>query len=165
MNIKIISEDDYGAEFLKNVIAQLKTKKLVGNVTVKGSKPMRPLCNFKLDRILKSFDTSCDKIIIMLDSDGPEKTENRRANIERHVPDDLETPVEIILTDYEIEEWICISKNLNWKNSKPSEKLKMEFGYVKSSLPKFAADLDFDKLQKNCKSFKDFLKALMQLRR
>ncbi len=131
MNIKIISEDDYGAEFLKNVIAQLRTKKLVGNATVKGSKPMRPLCNFKLDRILKSFDASCDKIIIILDSDGPEKMENRRANIERHVPDDLETPVEIILTDYEIEEWICVSKNLIWKHSKPSDELKNKEGYIK----------------------------------
>ncbi|MDP2767658.1 MAG: hypothetical protein Q8O41_09455 [Candidatus Methanoperedens sp.] len=160
MNIKIISEDDYGGAFLKNVIAQLKNKKLVGNVTVKGSKPMRPLCNFQLDRILKSFDTSCDKIIIILDSDGPENIENRRANIERHVPDDLETPVKIILADYEIEEWICISKNLKWKHSKPSEELKNKFRYTKSNLPRYASELDFDELQKKCKSFNDFLNAL-----
>jgi len=159
MNIKIISEDDYGGAFLKNVIALLKNKKLVGNVSVKGSKPMRPLCNFKLDRILKSFDGSCDKIIIMLDSDGPENLESRRKNIIRHVPDDLETPVEIILAEYEIEEWVCISKNLKCKHSKPSDELKKE-GYTKSSLPKYASDLDFDKLQKNCKSFKEFLNAL-----
>lgn len=165
MNIKIISEDDYGGAFLRNVITQLKTKKLVGNITVTGSKPMLPLCNSKLDRILKSFDTSCDKIIIVLDSDGPENLENRRTNIERHVPDDLETPVEIILTDYEIEEWICYSKRLKWKHSKPSEELKAQIGYKKSSLPKYAAELDFDKLQKNCKSFKTFLSALMPLRR
>lgn len=164
MNIKIISEDDYGAEFLKNVIAQLKTKKLVGNVTVKGSKPMRPLCNFKLDRILKSFDASCDKIIIILDSDGPEKTENKRVNIERHVPK-MKTPVEIILTEYEIEEWICISKNLKWKHSKPSEELKAQIRYKKSSLPKYATELDFDELQKKCKSFKAFLNALKPLQR
>ncbi len=160
MNIKIISEDDYGGAFLKNVILLLKNKKLVGNINVKGSKPMRPLCNFKLDRILKSFDGSCDKLIIMLDSDGPENLEKRRVNIMRHVPDDLETPVEIILTDYEIEEWICISKNLKWKDSKPSDELKNQYGYIKSSLPKYAAELDFDKLQKNCKSFKAFLNAL-----
>lgn len=159
MNIKIISEDDYGGAFLKNVILQLKNKKLVGNISVKGSKPMRPLCNFKLDRILKSFDGSCDKIIIMLDSDGPENLESRRVNIMRHVPDDMETPVKIVLAEYEIEEWICISKNLKWKNSKPSDELKKE-GYTKSSLPKYASELDFDKLQKNCKSFKAFLKAL-----
>lgn len=159
MNIKIISEDDYGGAFLKNVIAQLKTKKLIGNVTVKGSKPMLPLCNSKLDRILKSFDTSCDKIIIMLDSDGPENIENRRANIERHVPK-MKTPVKIILADYEIEEWICISKNLTWKHSKPSEVLKNKFRYTKSSLPRYASELDFDELQKKCKSFNDFLNAL-----
>ena len=160
MNIKIISEDDYGGAFLKNVILQLKNKKLAGNISVKGSKPMRPLCNFQLDRILKSFDGSCDKIIIMLDSDGPENLEKRRVNIMRHVPDNLETPVEIILADYEIEEWICISKNLKWKQSKPSKELKNKKGYTKSSLPKYASELDFDKLQKNCKSFKAFLNAL-----
>ncbi len=160
MNIKIISEDDYGGAFLKNVILQLKNKKLVGNISVKGSKPMRPLCNFKLDRILRSFDGSCDKIIIMLDSDGPENLEKRRVNVMRHKPDDLETPVEIILTDYEIEEWICISKNLKWKDSKPSDELKNQYGYIKSSLPKYASELDFDKLQRNCRSFKAFLNAL-----
>ena len=132
MNIKIISEDDYGGAFLKNVIEQLKSKKMVGNIVVKATKPMRPLCNFQLDRILKAFDTSCDKIIIILDSDGPQNLEKRHANIKRHVPDDLETPVEIILTDYEIEEWICITKNLKWKNSKPSDELKNQYGYIKS---------------------------------
>ncbi|MDP2846278.1 MAG: hypothetical protein Q8N79_09465 [Candidatus Methanoperedens sp.] len=160
MNIKIISEDDYGGAFLKNVILHLKNKKLVGNIFVKGSKPMHPLCNFKLDRILRSFDGSCDKIIIMLDSDGPKNLEKRRVNAMRHKPDDLETPVEIILTDYEIEEWICISKNLKWKHSKPSDELKIKEGYIKSSLPKYAAELDFDKLQRNCRSFRDFLNAL-----
>jgi len=159
MNIKIISEDDYGGAFLKNVIAQLKNKKLIGNIIVKGSKPMRPLCNFKLDRILKSFDMSCDKIIIILDSDSPEKLEERRANIKRHVPDNVKTPVEIILMDYEIEEWICISKNLKWKHSKPSDELKIH-GYEKYKLPNYASELDFDKLRKNCKSFKAFLNAL-----
>jgi hypothetical protein len=102
MNIKIISEDDYGGAFLKKVIAQLKNKKMVGNITVKASKPMRPLCNVKLDRILKAFDNSSDKIIILLDSDGPENLKSRYANVKRHVPDNLKTPVEIILTDYEI---------------------------------------------------------------
>ena len=160
MNIKIISEDDYGGAFLKNVIEQLKNKKIVGNITVKATKPMRPLCNLKLDRILKAFDTSCDKIIIILDSDGPQNYESRYVNIERHVPHGLRTPVKIILVDYEIEEWICISKNFEWKHSKPSEELKVKDGYIKSSLPKYAAELDFDKLVKNCISFKAFLAAL-----
>jgi len=160
MNIKIISEDDYGGAFLKNVIVQLKNKKMVGNITVKATKPMRPLCNFQLDRILKAFDTSCDKIIIILDSDYPQNHKSRYANVKRHVPDNLKTPVEIILTDYEIEEWICISKDLKWKHNKPSDELKLKFSYIKSSLPKYAAELDFDKLGKNCKSFKAFLGAL-----
>ena len=160
MNIKIISEDDYGGAFLKNVIAQLKDKKLVGKITVKGSKPMRPLCNIKLDRILRALDNTCDKILVILDSDEPQNRELRRTNVKRHVPTDMITPVEIILTDYEIEEWICISKNLKWGHSKPSEELKNQFRYKKSSLPRYASELDFDKLIKKSKSFIDFLNAL-----
>jgi len=161
MNIKIISEDDYGGAFLKNVIVQLKNKKIVGNIIVKAAKPMRPLCNFQLDRILKAFDASCDKIIIILDSDGPLNLDSRYANVKRHVPVDLRTPVKIILTDYEIEEWICISKDLKWKHNKPSEELKVKFGYIKSSLPKYAVELDFNALVKKSKSFKAFLDALI----
>jgi hypothetical protein len=160
MNIKIISEDDYGGEFLKNVIAKLKDEKLVGNITIKGSKPMLPLCNSKLDRILKAFDNTCDKILVILDSDEPQNREFRRTNVERHKPTDMTTPVEIILTDYEIEEWICISKNLKWGHSKPSDELKSQFRYKKSSLPKYASELDFDKLIKKSKPFIDFLNAL-----
>ncbi len=159
MNIKIISEDDYGGEFLKNVIARLKDEKLVGNITVKGSKPMLPLCNSKLDRILRAFDNTCDKILVILDSDEPQNRELRQANVERHVPEMI-TPVKIILTDYEIEEWICVSKDIKWGHSKPSEELKNQFGYKKSSLPRYAHELNFDKLRKNSKSFSAFLKAL-----
>lgn len=159
MNIKIISEDDYGGEFLKNVIVRLKDEKLVGNITIKGSKPMLPLCNSKLDRILKAFDNTCDKILVILDSDEPQNSELRRANVERHVPE-MKTPVEIILADYEIEEWICISKGLKWGHSKPSDELKNQFGYKKSSLPKYANELDFDILIKKSKSFIAFLNAL-----
>ncbi|NJD53118.1 MAG: hypothetical protein FIB07_09660 [Candidatus Methanoperedens sp.] len=162
MNIKIISEDDYGGAFLKNVIVLLKNKNLVGNVTVKTTKPMRPLCNLKLDRILKAFDNSCDKIIIILDSDEPKNYDYRYANVERHVPHSLKTPVKIILAEYEIEEWICISKNLKWPHSKPSEVLKNNSGYEKWNLPKYATELDFKVLTNNCKSFNAFLAALIQ---
>lgn len=160
MNIKIISEDDYGGAFLKNVVAQLKIKNMIGNVTVKASKPMRPLCNQKLDRILKAFDTSCDKIIIILDSDNPQNYASRYENVNRHVPRDLRTPVKIILADYEIEEWICLSQKLTWNQSKPSDELKRTSGYMKSSLPKYANELDFHALRKNCRSFNEFLDAL-----
>lgn len=160
MNIKIISEDDYGGAFLKKVIVRLKDKKMVGNVIVKASKPMRPLCNFQLDRILKAFDNSCDKIIIILDADGPQNYDSRYANVERHVPNDLKTPVKIILIDFEIEEWICISKNLKWRHLKPSEELKNYDGYIKSRLPKYADEMDFGKLGRNCRSFNEFLDAL-----
>ncbi len=73
----------------------------------------------------------------------------------------MKTPVKIVLAEYEIEEWICISKDLKWKHLKPSEELKRNFGYEKYKLPKYANELDFDKLKKNCKSFKAFLNVLV----
>jgi hypothetical protein len=51
-------------------------------------------------------------------------------------------------------------KNLKWKHSKPSEELKIKDGYIKSRLPKYADELDFDILRKNCRSFTEFLDAL-----
>jgi hypothetical protein len=72
----------------------------------------------------------------------------------------LKTPVKIILADFEIEEWICISKNIKLKHLKPSDELKNQYGYEKWNLSKYATELDFDKLVKNCKSFIAFIDAL-----
>lgn len=161
MKIKLIVEDFYGVEFLKNVIERLKGTNLVNkNLIIPKPKHIPADCNGKLDEILTMFDNTCDKIIIVLDADDPRNYKDRYERAQSHVPNNMITPVEIILTDYEIEEWICISKNLKWKHSKPSDELKIKFGYIKSSLPKYASELDFDELSKKCKSFDDFLNAL-----
>ncbi|MCZ7384531.1 MAG: hypothetical protein O8C63_07260 [Candidatus Methanoperedens sp.] len=166
MKIKLIVEDFYGVDFLKNVIERLKDANLVNkNLLIPKPKHIPADCNGKLDEILTMFDNTCDKIIIVFDADDPRNYKNRYERAQSHVPNNMATPVEIILTEYEIEEWICISKNLNWKQSKPSKELKNKFGYLKSSLPKYANELDFDELQKKCNSFKAFLKSLMPLRR
>ncbi len=98
--------------------------------------------------------------VIIFDADDPQKFKDKYERAQGHTKN-IKTPVYIVLAEYEIEEWICISKDLKWKHSKPSEELKRNFGYEKHKLPKYANELDFNKLQKNCNSFKAFLNALI----
>jgi hypothetical protein len=161
MKIKLIVEDFYGVDFLKNVIERLKEANLINkNLIIPKPKHLPADCNQKLDEILEYIDNKVDRIIIVLDADDPRNFKDRYERAQSHIPKGMKTPVKIVLADYEIEEWICISKNLKWKHSKPSDELKSKFGYEKYKLPKYAAELDFDKLQRNCKSFKAFLNAL-----
>ncbi len=162
MKIKLIVEDSWGVPFFPIVIERLKTANLVNkNLIIQKPKHLPADCNGKLDEILKMVDNTCDLIIIVLDADGPQNYINRYERAKGHIPNNMITPVNIILAEYEIEEWICISKNLKWPHSKPSEALKNKYGYEKWNLPKYAAELDFDKLGKNCKSFKLFLAAMV----
>jgi hypothetical protein len=161
MKIKLIVEDFYGVDFLKNVIERLKAVNLVNkNLIIPKPKHIPADCNIKLDEILKMVDNTCDKIIIILDADGPQNYTDKYEKARSHISNSMKTPVKIVLAEYEIEEWICISKNLKWGHSKPSEELKSQFRYKKSSLPKYASELDFDKLIKKSKSFIAFLNAL-----
>jgi len=73
----------------------------------------------------------------------------------------LKTPVRILLFEYEIEEWICKSLGYHW-STKPSEELKLREGYAKHRLPDYVHKLDFEKLKKNCNSFREFLKILRE---
>ena len=161
MKIKLIVEDSWGVPFFPIVIDRLKAANLVNrNIIIQKPKHIPADCNGKLDEILKMVDNTCDRIIIVLDADGPQNYRSRYERAQSHIPNNMTTLVKIILAEYEIEEWICISKDIKWKHSKPSDELKLKFSYIKSSLPKYAAELDFDKLGRNCKSFKAFLDAL-----
>ncbi|MCZ7372765.1 MAG: hypothetical protein O8C60_03770 [Candidatus Methanoperedens sp.] len=143
MKIKLIVEDFYGGPFFIDVIQRLKEANLVNkNLIIPKPKHLPADCNQKLDEILEFIDNKVDRIIIVLDADGPRNFKDRYERANSHIPKGMKTPVKIVLAEYEIEEWICISKNLKWKQSKPSE------------------ELNFDKLQKNCRSFKAFLNAL-----
>lgn len=161
MKIKLIVEDRYGGDFFKNVIIQLKENGLVDkNIIIPKPKHLSALCNTKLEPILRAVNNTCDRIIIILDADSPQNREERYAKTQCHIPANIKTPIKIVITDYEIEEWICISKNLKW-HSKPSEELKNKFKYTKSRLPRYASELDFEVLmKKKCKSFISFLNAL-----
>lgn len=131
MKIKLIVEDLYGGPFLIDVIQRLKDANLVN----------KNLIIPKPKHLPADCNQKLDEILEYIDN-----------KVDRII---------IVLAEYEIEEWICISKDLKWKHSKPSEELKRKYGYEKYKLPKYANELDFNKLKKNCKSFKAFLNALI----
>ena len=161
MKIKLIVEDSWGVPFFPIVIERLKTANLVNkNLIIQKPKHLPADCNGKLDEILKMVDKTCDLIIIVLDADGPQNYSTRHERAQSHIPNHMTKRVKIILAEYEIEEWICISKDITWKHSKPSDVLKTKHSYEKWKLPKYADELDFDVLSNKCKSFKAFLAAL-----
>lgn len=147
--------------FFKNVIQRLKEVNLVNkNLIIPKPKHKPADCNSRLNEILTMFDKNSDRIIIVLDADGPQNYKFRYERANSHVPNGMKPRVKIVLAEYEIEEWICISKDLKWGHSKPSDELKIKYGYEKYELPKYASELDFDKLQRESKSFQSFLAAL-----
>ena len=93
-----------------------------------------------------------DKIIIIADADG-RNAEKKKRDILRFVKNEDLVHVQVVLLNYEIEEWICYSESISFGNQKPSDVLKHRKNYTKNQLPKYAERLDCKKLQ-SCNSFK-----------
>ncbi|ASJ01863.1 hypothetical protein A3L09_00605 [Thermococcus profundus] len=165
--IVLIVEDAYGGEFFKRVLKRLNELGMLSrNVRLKrlsGRKnPIHVpyLCNSKLDRMILAASTSSpDTIIVVYDGDGPSTYHKRFNDAKSHIPKNIKTSVRVFLFEYEIEEWICRSLGITW-DTKPSDELKRKIRYKKSLLPTYADKLDFDKLKRNCKSFRKFLEIL-----
>jgi hypothetical protein len=77
--------------------------------------------------------------------------------------------VDVIILDYELEEWICYSFGMQLGADKPfkalsdkcKEKRGSKGGYKKWQLPRFVENLDFNTLRRNCHSFEDFASILL----
>ena len=160
--IVIITEDTYGGEFFKRLLGRLnregftniRLKKILGR-----KNPIRApfLCDPKLNRIIKAAELAGpDFILVIYDGDGPSNYASRKKDVGKHIPKSLKTPVKILLFEYEIEEWICRSLGYSW-STKPSDELKKREGYEKYQLPDYVNKLDFERLKRNCKSFREFL--------
>ncbi|RLI85578.1 MAG: hypothetical protein DRP01_05910 [Archaeoglobales archaeon] len=88
--------------------------------------------------------------------DGDRNPEKKRENAELHIPSDLKDRVDVIVFEYEAEEWICKSLSVKYGNVKPSKalnhwlKTKKGREYHKRDLPRFVVDkelkLNFKKL-------------------
>ncbi|NJE09910.1 hypothetical protein [Thermococcus sp. MAR1] len=163
--IVIITEDTYGGEFFKRLLGRLNHEGLANTKLKKLSGRKNPihapyLCNPKLTKIIKAAESAFPEfILIVYDGDGPANYGSRKRDIAKHIPKKTEVPVKIFLFEYEIEEWICKSLGYSW-STKPSDELKKRERYTKSNLPKYADKLDFERLKRNCKSFREFLEIL-----
>lgn len=154
----VFCEDKYGGPFLRDLMNSLKNNNTICRSSgVDISKFYGP-CNVKLERQLlaKSRVRTCH-FIVLVDADGRDKA-SVRSRVFQHVPQRLASITRIVVLDYEIEDWICVSLGIRL-NRKPSVLLKQRFGYEKHNLKSYVPKLDIQRLKK-CVSFCDFLASL-----
>jgi len=171
MKIAIFTEDEYGIDFLRSIIKRLREEGYVKShiESVKTYTPSQiRKCHRKFGKKVKSVVRDADRIIIVIDKENDIKYDEEN-QIWRHLKDLKETDkkkIVVIATEPCIEEWICISLGLSFDKSgikidqKPDRVLERERKYKKKNLPKFALELNFEKLIKESKSFLKFLEAL-----
>jgi hypothetical protein len=154
----ILCEDKYGGPFLRDLANLLKNSNVISHSLGVDTAKFYGACNVKLERqlIAKSRVRTC-RFIILVDADGRNKA-SLRSRVMQHVPPVLASNTRIVVLDYEIEDWICVSLGIR-VNSKPSVLLKQRFGYEKHRLKSYVLKLDIQRLQK-CGSFCDFVNSL-----
>jgi len=162
--IMVLCEDSYGTDFLKELINRLKSENIVPTGLHVNAERFYGPCNTKLERQIKpmAFQRGYNFFIIVADADG-NPTEAVKKKIEYHVPNNFKDITRFVILNYEIEEWICISLNIEI-NDKPSNILKRKFNYEKYKLKGYVPKLDFKKLKK-CRSFCDFVKELRRFKK
>lgn len=156
----ILCEDSYGVDFFKELLNRLKSEDIIPESLHVDADRFYGKCNPKLKRQMKpmAFQRGCNLFIIVADADG-NPVEEVKMKIECHVPNNFRDITHYVIFNYEIEEWVCISLNLEI-NGKPSNILKHRFGYEKYKLKQYVPKLDFEKL-KNHESFNKFISALL----
>lgn len=154
----VLCEDKYGGQFLRDLANRLKNSHEISHDMRVDTAKFYGACNVKLERqlIAMSRVRTC-RFIILVDADGRSKA-ILRSRVLQHVPSNLASNTHIVVLDYEIEDWICISLGIRL-NSKPSVLLKRRFAYEKHMLKSYVPKLDFQRLRK-CGSFCDFVNSL-----
>ena len=168
VKFRMFVEDEYGSEFFEKLINRLKEEGLIPeDTTVKSSKPPAD-CNTKTDRAIKSaLSFGFDRVVLVIDGDG--NPEEKQKIAESHIPPEFKDRVDVIVFEYEAEEWICKSLGIRYGSyTKPSKALndwlKSKEGreYHKRDLPKFVSSLDLS-LLRNDKIFKNLVKFLNKI--
>ncbi len=162
------SEDAYGPEFFKSLIEKLKKESIVNESLYVATRRLPGICYTKSERAIKAASMDFDKIVIVADADGPANRDTVFKRMDVHIHEELKNKVDVIIMDYELEEWICYSLGIHFGGDKPSKALNdwckinrgTMSGYKKWQLPKFVEDLDFNVLR-NCSSFRDFVNAVI----
>ena len=159
-NVMIICTDTYGKVFFKKLTNRLKNEKLIPNHRIYVERFNGP-CSPKLERQLTIYAClrEIDFVIIVADADGKPPTKIKKM-IEVHIPAELKPSTGIVILEYEIEDWICISKGIRISDTKPSLILKQKEDYEKYKLCNYVSELKIGKLVSRCKSFYNFLKFL-----
>jgi hypothetical protein len=161
MNFKVLCEDKYGVGFLEDLIQRMKNGHIIPIVPVSVTKFYGP-CNPKTDKQLKvfAFMNNYDSFVVLADTDGNPQMEVRRRVIQ-HIPAELQDSTDLVLFDYEIEDWLLVNQGIPWtlisKSFKPSAFLKERTGYEKHRLRQHAQRLDIPKLKRQCRSFREFI--------
>lgn len=169
LKIAIYTEDTYGLGFIKNVINRLISEGFV-STKIEFVKTYTPALIKKCHNVRKvrSVIREVDRILIIIDKENIDEFDERDA-IWRHLrnlKDSDRKKIIVIATEPEIEEWVCLSLNLEFDKSgrniekKPSRVLENDYNYKKCRLAKYANDLNFRKLLNESKSFRKFYESL-----
>ena len=169
MKIAIYTEDRYGPQFIKNIIHRLQDEGFIENIQF--ARTHTPSLIEKCHNVgnkIKSIIRDVDRVIIVIDKENiREYDENKE--IWRHLRELKEKDkrkIFVVSNEPEIEEWICISKNLRFdesginKENKPSKILERKIGYKKDRLPAYVNEIDIKKLMKRSKSFRKLVHSL-----
>ena len=148
------------------MIDRLKKESIVDENLYVDTDRLPEICYTKSERVIKAANRDFDKIIIVVDAEGPANRDRVFEGVDVHIPEEIKSKVDIVILDYMIEEWICYSSRIPFGGDKPSKALNdwckntrgTKRGYKKWQLPNFVNNLNIDKLM-NYPSFKDFANA------
>ena len=169
MKVAIFTEDTYAPKFIKNVINRLISEGFI-STKIEFAKLHTPSLIKKCHNVRKvlSVIRDVDRVLILIDKENSDEYDEDR-DVWRHLRNLKEQDrrkIVVIATEPEIEEWICESLDIPFDKTgrdlerKPSKILDKNHNYKKSKLPKYAENLDFEKLLRNSKSFKEFCNSL-----
>lgn len=157
--ILLFYEDEYGKDFYKNLIKELKNKTIIDKGIGIKYNHIGAFCNPKIMKMIKAQEIKAeyDKIIIIFDGDFI--PDQKKESMSGHIHKNYTKKVKIITFESEIEELICISQG--WKYSgKPSDYLKQKIDYEKRNLPEMIKYIKIDVLKSNSLVFNEFLKSI-----
>lgn len=165
--IEILTEDTYGAEFMKRLTNKLKSLKIITkSINVKCER-LAGKCYPKANRQIKAILglKNIQKLIIIVDSEY-ENIQQVEEFVMKHVPNNYRSHVKVIVIDPKIEKWICIGLSIKIIGD-PVETLKDYLrkktgnvrGYEKHMLPQFVEKIEIIHLMQNSE-FKKLLNAL-----
>jgi len=154
--ILIFSEDQYGPKFFQKLLQRLRREGFIPTEMNVTTGPRIRNCYAKTQRAIKAALGDFDRVILVIDGDG--NPEQARRQIQAHLPADEEPRIGVVVTQYEIEEWICYSDGIRFGSEKPSQVLHKKHAYEKFKLPQYADKLDLQRLRDMSESFRYFLK-------